>query len=59
MELLKENNLMNLFKSPNIDDPFHINDVEPALYTSKFFNEGDVFISSRIYHVFSLPAIYK
>ena len=48
MELLKENNLMNLIlKSPNTDDPFHINDVEPALYNSKYFNEGDVFISSR------------
>ena len=28
-------------------DPIHINDIEPALYDSKFWNKGDVFISSR------------
>ena len=28
-------------------DPIHINDIEPALFNSKYWNKGDVFISSR------------
>ena len=53
MELLKENNLMNLIlKSPNIDDPFHINDVEPALYTLNFLMKEMYLLAQGIYHVF-------
>ncbi len=29
------------------DDPFHLNDVEPALKTTFFWNEGDLFLSLR------------
>lgn len=47
-EILAENNLSNyLIKSPNIWDPIHNNDVEPALKTTKYYNKGDVFISNR------------
>ena len=47
-EIIKENNLNYLLlKSPNIDDPFHLNDIQPALTSSPYFKEGDLFISSR------------
>lgn len=47
-DILVENNLSNyILKSANIEDPIHINDVEPALKTTKYFNEGDLFISAR------------
>ena len=47
-EMLKENQLEHLIlKTANIDDPFHINDIEPATYDSPYFKKGDVFISSR------------
>jgi len=47
-EIIKENALNYLIlKSPNIDDPFHINDIQPALHTTAYYNEGDLFISSR------------
>ena len=47
-EIIKENNLTYLLlKSANVDDPIHINDIQPAMYTSNYFIEGDVFISSR------------
>ena len=43
-EILKENGLSNLLvKSNNAEDPLHLNDIEPALFTSPYFNEGDVF----------------
>lgn len=46
--ILTENNLSNyLLKSANIWDPIHHNDVEPALKTTKYYNEGDVFLSFR------------
>ncbi|MGW8315748.1 MAG: arylsulfotransferase family protein [Bacteroidales bacterium] len=47
-EILKENNLEDyLFKSANVRDPIHINDVQPALKTTPFYREDDLFISSR------------
>lgn len=47
-EILIDNGLSNLIiKSNNAEDPIHLNDVQPALYTSDFFNEGDLFLSSR------------
>ena len=46
--ILRENNLSGyLLKSANILDPIHINDVEPALKTTRYYKEDDVFISSR------------
>ena len=47
-KILKENNLVNyLFKSTITDEPIHLNDVQPALKTSPFYQEDDVFISLR------------
>jgi hypothetical protein len=47
-DILKENNLSGyLLKSSNIVDPIHINDVEPALKTTPYYNKDDLFISSR------------
>lgn len=47
-EILTENNLSNyLIRSGNIFDAIHTNDVEPALKTTAYYNEGDLFISAR------------
>lgn len=47
-EILKENGLANLVvKSPNIEDPIHLNDVQPALKTTAWYKEGDLFMSFR------------
>lgn len=47
-KILVENNLSHyLLKSGVIKDPIHVNDVEPILKTTKYFKEGDVFISIR------------
>jgi len=46
--ILTENNLsQHLLKSPRVLDPLHINDVEPALKTTAYYLEGDLFISAR------------
>tara|TARA_B100001063_G_scaffold15856_1_gene12232 strand:+ start:3104 stop:4381 length:1278 start_codon:yes stop_codon:yes gene_type:complete len=36
-----------LLKSSDASDPLHINDVQPVLKTSKYFNKGDLFISCK------------
>lgn len=47
-EILVENGLENLIvKSANIEDPIHLNDVQPALKTTAYYNEGDLFLSFR------------
>ncbi len=47
-EILVENGLENLLiKSNNSDDPIHLNDVQPALKTTAFYKEGDLFLSFR------------
>lgn len=47
-EIFMENGLENeINKSAYPIDPFHLNDVEPATYTSDYFNEGDLFLSFR------------
>lgn len=47
-DILIENDLEHLIlKSNNAEDPFHLNDVEPALTTTKNFEEGDLFLSFR------------
>lgn len=47
-DILKENNLADyLFKSANVRDPIHINDVQPAFKTTPFYTKDDLFISSR------------
>lgn len=51
-EILEENNLSNyLFKSADTKEPIHLNDVQPALKTTKYYNEDDVFISLRNVHL--------
>lgn len=51
-EILMENGLGNyLFKSVSILDPIHLNDVQPALSTTKYWEKGDVFISNRNMHM--------
>ncbi len=47
-KILKENNLSSyILKSDNIEDPIHINDIEPVLKTTKYYKKGDLFISAR------------
>ena len=47
-EILMENKLENLLiKSNQSDDPIHLNDVQPALKTTPYYNEGDLFLSFR------------
>ena len=48
VDILKENGLEHLvLRSGNPMDPLHLNDVEPALFSGPFFEEGDVFLSFR------------
>jgi hypothetical protein len=47
-QILIENDLSNLIiKSGNIEDPLHLNDVQPALKTTEYYHEGDLFLSFR------------
>jgi hypothetical protein len=51
-EILIENNIVPdnfALKSylSNIDDPIHLNDIEPALSDSEYWKKGDVFLSPR------------
>ncbi|GAB4277825.1 MAG: hypothetical protein Kow0068_01130 [Marinilabiliales bacterium] len=47
-DILRDNGLANvILKSQNIVDPLHTNDVQPALKTTKYYNEDDLFISIK------------
>ncbi len=47
-ELLRENHIANyLFKTADVAESIHLNDVQPALTTTDYYKEGDVFISLR------------
>jgi len=47
-EILKDNKLESyILKSANVKDPLHINDILPALKTTRYYKEDDLFISSR------------
>lgn len=47
-DILKENGISNyLIKAPNPKDPIHLNDVQPALKTTRYYKEDDIFISLR------------
>ncbi|CAI8350120.1 MAG: Uncharacterised protein [Owenweeksia sp. TMED14] len=53
--ILKDNNLENiLLKASKSSDPLHINDIQPVLKSSYYFQKGDLFISckniSTIFH---------
>ena len=48
LEVLKANGLDHLIlRSGDPQDPLHLNDVEPALYASAFFEVDDLFLSFR------------
>lgn len=47
-DILRENGLEHLIlRSGDPQDPMHLNDVEPALYSGPHFEEGDLFLSFR------------
>lgn len=46
-EILIENKIIDINIFDNNWDPIHLNDVEPALNDSKYWNVGDIFISLR------------
>lgn len=47
-DILKHNNLLRLVDSYGYtDDPYHLNDIEPALIDGKFWKAGDLFLSFR------------
>jgi len=47
-DILRHNNLLRLIDSYGYtDDPYHLNDIEPALVDSKFWKAGDLFLSFR------------
>tara|TARA_Y100000816_G_scaffold122065_1_gene85774 strand:+ start:10379 stop:11734 length:1356 start_codon:yes stop_codon:yes gene_type:complete len=49
MDIFLENRLENLVYGLGVfnRDPFHINDIEPALFNGPFWNKGDIFLSLR------------
>ncbi len=47
-EILKSNNLANyILQGHPAVDPLHLNDVQPALKTTQYYSEGDVFVSIK------------
>jgi hypothetical protein len=47
-KILEDNNLHRLLDSYAYnDDPYHLNDIEPALVDGKFWRAGDLFLSFR------------
>lgn len=47
-EILKSNRLNNyILQAQTAKDPLHLNDIQPALKTTKYYNEGDVFLSIK------------
>lgn len=47
-QILLDNGLEHMvMRSTKAEDPFHLNDVQPALSTTKYWNRGDVFMSFR------------
>ena len=47
-DIFLENDLESLLnKSPYVNDPFHLNDIQPVLKSSNYFKEGDLFLSFR------------
>lgn len=48
LDILKNNGLEHLIlRSGDAQDPMHLNDIEPALYSGEFFETGDLFLSFR------------
>ena len=54
-EILIENNIVpnNFALNSSLSgalDPFHLNDIEPALYDTEYWKKGDVFLSLKYYN---------
>tara|TARA_Y100000389_G_scaffold83702_1_gene80292 strand:- start:2336 stop:3748 length:1413 start_codon:yes stop_codon:yes gene_type:complete len=47
IEIYLENDLLKTNKFFNTQDYFHLNDIEPAKFTSKYWEKGDLFLSSN------------
>lgn len=47
-EVFKENKIANYFlQTQSGQDPMHLNDIQPALKTTKYYSEGDLFLSLK------------
>lgn len=47
-EIFKTNNIVNYFlQTQSGQDPMHLNDIQPALKTTQWYNEGDLFLSLK------------
>ncbi len=56
-DILERNGLGYLWRGrPYIDDPFHLNDIQPVLQTGTYWQRGDLFLSMRN---LSLVALYR
>ena len=47
IEILVENNFLDMNIFDGNTDPIHLNDIEPALRSTEYWNQGDVFLSIR------------
>ena len=47
IEILVENNFLDMNIFDGNTDPIHLNDIEPALIDTEYWNQGDVFLSIR------------
>ncbi len=46
--IMRTNDLSNyILQAQTVRDPIHLNDVQPALKTTKYYKEGDVFLSIK------------
>lgn len=56
-EILDRNGLARLWRGrPYVQDPFHLNDIQPAMADGRFWKKGDLFLSLRN---LSLIALYR
>lgn len=56
-EILERNGLARLWRGrPYVQDPFHLNDIQPAMTDGKMWKKGDLFLSIRN---LSLIALYR
>tara|TARA_B100000900_G_scaffold367320_1_gene343745 strand:+ start:478 stop:1821 length:1344 start_codon:yes stop_codon:yes gene_type:complete len=47
IEILIENNFLDMNIFDGNTDPIHLNDIEPALNSTKYWKQGDIFLSLR------------
>jgi len=46
-DILEHNNKEGLLYGFDLNDPFHLNDIEPLFTNTKYWNKGDLFLSLR------------